>query len=243
MADLREIDTAKPVPRHVAIIMDGNGRWAQQHKLRSRLQGHEAGAESVRAALRACDALHVRYLTLFAFSYENWKRPKDETDGLMRLLSRFIEDNIGELMERGIRLRAIGRLDLMPADTRAVLDAAIARSRGNAKLDLVLALSYGARQELVDAARSIAAAVQEGGLSPAAITEQTIASRLYAPDVPDPDLLIRTSGEFRVSNFLLWQISYTELYVAPVLWPDFREEHFYDAVRDYQRRDRRYGGR
>ncbi|MCX7848091.1 MAG: isoprenyl transferase [bacterium] len=235
------IDPQKPLPRHVAIIMDGNGRWAQQHGYAARLQGHRAGVESVKAVLRACQELRIRYLTLFAFSTENWKRPKDEVDGLMRLLRDFLVENMGELVEKGVRLRAIGHLQDLPDPTRHALEEAIERSRQNMALDLILALSYGARQEIVDAARRIAEDVQRGLLRPSEITEQTIQARLYAPDVPDPDLLIRTSGELRVSNFLLWQISYAELYITPVLWPDFREPHFYEAVRAFQGRQRRFG--
>jgi len=221
--------------------MDGNGRWAQQRGLMARLKGHEAGAESVRAVLRACDKLDVRYLTLFAFSTENWKRPKDEVDGLMRLLTRFLDDNERELLEKNIRLRTIGRIDDLPGHTRSALDRVMDRSRGNTKLDLILALSYGARQELVEAVRAIASRAQRGELEPATITEETFRSHLYAPDVPDPDLLVRTSGELRISNFLLWQISYSELYVTPVLWPDFREADLYDAVIAFQQRSRRFG--
>ena len=221
--------------------MDGNGRWARQHRLKSRLLGHEAGAESIRATLRACDQLHIRYLTLYAFSHENWQRPQEEVQGLMNLLQRFIRENIAELMEKGIRLRSIGRIHELPAAVQAVLHEAEVRSRGNTKLDLLLALSYGGRQEIVDAVKAIAAKVAAGELPPEAIAEETIAAHLYAPDVPDPDLLIRSSGEMRVSNFLLWEISYTELYVTPVLWPDFREEHLEAAVVDYQARSRRFG--
>lgn len=241
MADLAQIDMSKPLPRHVAIIMDGNGRWARQHGYSARLQGHRAGAETVKAVLRACNELHIRYLTLFAFSTENWKRPAREVEGLMRLLREFLADNIGELMEKGIRLRAIGHLQDLPEATRAALEDAITRSQHNAKLDLILALSYGARQELVDAARRIAQDVLSGVLNPEEIDEHAIQQRLYAPDVPDPDLLIRTSGELRISNFLLWQISYSELYVTPILWPDFREADFYDAICAFQARQRRFG--
>jgi undecaprenyl diphosphate synthase len=241
MAALEDIDRTHPLPRHVAIIMDGNGRWAQQHRLRSRLQGHEAGAESVRAVLRAAEALRLRYVTLYAFSTENWKRPREEIDGLMRLLNRFIDDNIDELCEKGIRLRTIGHIDDLPERTRAVLRNAIARSEGNTARDLILALSYGSRQELCDCVTRIAAKVAAGTLTTAAISQETIAAHLDAPDVPDPELLIRTSGELRISNFLLWQIAYTELYITPVLWPDFREASFYDAILAFQARRRRFG--
>ena len=241
MASLDQIDRAKPIPRHIAIIMDGNGRWAKKQGLMARLKGHEAGSESVRAVLRACDKLDVRYLTLFAFSTENWKRPKDEVAGLMGLLRRFLDDNEAELLEKNIRLRAIGRIDDLPAATRASLDRSMDRSRNNTKLDLILALSYGARQEIVEGVQAIAARVQKGEIAPSAIDERTIRAHLYAPDIPDPDLLIRTSGEMRISNFLLWQISYAELYVTPVLWPDFKEADLYDAVLAFQQRVRRFG--
>jgi len=241
MAALNEIDRAKPIPRHVAIIMDGNGRWAAAHKLESRLKGHEVGSESVRAVLRACQNVGVQYLTLYAFSTENWKRPPDEVKGLMELLRSFLLANTAELMERQVRLRVIGEHERLPAATRVVLEDVIARSAQNTGPTLILALSYGARQELVHAAQSIARAVQQGRLDPARIDEATLAAHLYAPDVPDPDLLIRTSGEQRLSNFLLWQLSYAELYVTPVLWPDFREQQFYDALVEYQRRIRRFG--
>jgi undecaprenyl diphosphate synthase len=241
MAVLEDIDRARPLPRHVAIIMDGNGRWARQHRLRTRLQGHEAGAESVRAVLRAAEAIALRYLTLYAFSTENWKRPREEVEGLMELLRRFIDDNVDELCEKGIRLRTIGQTEALPERTRAALQSAIERSRDNAQLDLVLALNYGGRQELCDSVRRIAAEVAAGRLAPEAIDAETIARHLDAPDVPDPDLLIRTSGELRVSNFLLWQIAYTEFYATPVLWPDFREETFYEAIVAYQSRARRFG--
>jgi undecaprenyl diphosphate synthase len=241
MADLAQIDRQKPVPRHVAIIMDGNGRWARAHRLEARLKGHEAGAEAVRAALRACAQTGIEYLTLYAFSTENWKRPADEVQGLMKLLQHFLRSNLHELHEQRVRLRAIGRLDMLPAETRAALEEGIAQTAGYTARQLILALSYGARQELADALRAIAAKVQRGELAPAQIDEQTIAAHLYAPDVPDPDLMIRTSGELRISNFLLWQLSYAELYVTPVLWPDFREADLYAALVAYQQRSRRFG--
>ena len=241
MSTLEQIDRARPIPHHIAIIMDGNGRWAKQRGMIARLKGHEAGSESVRAVLRACDKLDVRYLTLFAFSTENWKRPKDEVDGLMYLLKRFLDENEAELIEKNIRLRTIGRIDDLPAATRASLDRSMDRSRTNTKLDLILALSYGSRQEIVAGVQAIATRVRAGEIEPAAITEETIRAHLFAPDVPDPDLLIRTSGEMRISNFLLWQISYAELYVTPVLWPDFKEADLYDAVVAYQQRSRRFG--
>ena len=238
---ISQVDFDQPVPRHVAIIMDGNGRWAKEHGLSSRLKGHEAGTEAIRAVLRACDNVGVRYLTLYAFSTENWKRPKAEVTGLMKLLRKFLIKNTDELIEKGIRLRAIGQVEKLPLETRAELENSIEKSRANTKLDLILALSYGSRTEIVDCIRRIASNVKNGKLAPEEISEQTVEQNLYAPDVPDPDLLIRTSGEFRVSNFLLWQISYAEIHVTPVLWPDFKEDDFYKAIADFQSRSRRFG--
>ncbi len=241
--NFKNIDFHKPVPKHVAVIMDGNGRWAKKQGLIARLKGHEAGAETIRAVLRACNEVGIRYLTLYAFSTENWKRSKSEVSGLMELLRRFLIKNTDELIEKGIRLRAIGQIDRLPARTREELERSIERSIHCKKLDLVLALSYGSRTEIVDCIQQIASIVKDGKLAPEEITEETVKQHLYAPDVPDPELLIRTSGEMRISNFLLWQISYSEIYVTPTLWPDFRENDFYEAIADYQNRSRRYGGR
>ena len=239
----KNIDFDKPVPKHVAAIMDGNGRWAKKQGLIARLKGHEAGAETIRAVLRACDEVGIRYLTLYAFSTENWKRSKSEVTGLMELLRRFLIKNTDELIEKGIRLRAIGQIDRLPTKTREELERSIEKSKHCKKLDLILALSYGSRREIVDCIRQIVSNVRSGELNPEDITEDTVKQNLYAPDVPDPELLIRTSGEMRISNFLLWQISYSEIYVTPTLWPDFRENDFYEAIADYQKRSRRYGGR
>lgn len=241
MAQLSEIDLNKAIPEHVAVIMDGNGRWARQNKLKTRIQGHEAGAESVRAVLRACADSGVRYLTLYAFSTENWKRPANEIHGLMGLLEKFLRANTAELIHNNIKLRAIGRLDDLPDNVLSALNEAMEATAGNSQQELILALSYGGRSELVDVTRDIAREVQAGRLAPAEITEETIRSHLYAPEIPDPDLMIRTSGEQRISNFLLWQLSYSELYISRVLWPDFRETDFYDALVEYQRRSRRFG--
>lgn len=227
-------------PRHVAIIMDGNGRWAKQRGL-PRLRGHEEGAESVRAILRACRDANVEYLTLYAFSVENWVRPRDEIGGLMRLLRVFLDKNEHELHEHEIRFRVIGRMHDLPKLIQRRLNKAIESTLSYKRSTLTLALSYGGRAELVDAVKRIAVDVKEGKLHPERITEKTIASRLYAPDIPDPDFMIRTSGEMRISNFLLWQLSYAELYVTDVLWPDFREEHFNAALAEYARRHRRFG--
>jgi undecaprenyl diphosphate synthase len=236
------IDFDKPVPKHIAVIMDGNGRWAKKQGLVARLKGHEAGAETIRAVLRACDKAGVRYLTLYAFSTENWRRSKSEVAGLMELLRRFLIKNTDELIEKGIRLRAIGQIDRLPDQTRKELEHSIEKSKNETKLDLILALSYGGRTEIVDCIRQISSIVQSGELNPEDISEETVKQNLYAPDVPDPELLIRTSGEFRISNFLLWQISYSEIYVTETLWPDFREDNFYEAIADYQKRSRRFGG-
>ena len=228
------------IPRHVAIIMDGNGRWAKQ-RLRPRLFGHRAGAESLRAVLRACRDHGVEYLTVYAFSTENWVRPQDEVSGLMSLLRTFLKKDEHELHENQVRLRVIGRIQDLPKAVRAELERVMAATKNYAKGHLILALSYGGRSELVDAVRTIAADVQAGRLDPAAIDEAAIAARLYLPDVPDPDLMIRTSGELRLSNFLLWQLSYAEFYFTETLWPDFREPHFAKALEEFARRQRRFG--
>ncbi len=228
------------LPRHVAIIMDGNGRWAKRRRL-PRLRGHEAGAESVIAAVRACGDLGIACLTLYAFSVENWSRPRAEIAGLMALIRRFLREREAELHERRIRLRVIGRMCDLPADVRRALDRVMAETAEYPDRQLVLALSYGGRAEIADAARRIGEAVRAGTLDPRDIDEAAVAARLYAPDVPDPDLMIRTSGELRLSNFLLWQLSYAELFFSEVLWPDFRERHLVEAVEDYRRRQRRFG--
>jgi undecaprenyl diphosphate synthase len=228
------------IPRHVAIIMDGNGRWAQQRGL-PRLRGHEEGAESVRAVIRACRAAGIHYLTLYAFSVENWVRPRSEIRGLMRLLRTFLEDREHELHENQVRLRMIGRMHDLPLPVQLGLKRVMNATADYRSGELILALSYGGRSEITDAVRALAKDVRAGRLDPSEIDEKVIASRLYAPDVPDPDLLIRTSGEMRLSNFLLWQLSYTELYVTDVLWPDFREEEFRKALDVYGTRKRRFG--
>ncbi len=229
------------IPQHVAIIMDGNGRWAQQRG-QPRLRGHEAGAESVRAALRACKKWGIRYLTLYAFSVENWRRPKAEIEGLMRLLVKFLRERESELHENQVRLRAIGRLEDFPDNVRAELKRVCAATAHYAERTLVLALGYGGRTEIAHAVREIARQARDGRLDIESIDEATVSAHLYAPDIPDPDLLIRTSGEMRISNFLLWQVSYAELYITDVLWPDFREPQFAAAIEEYGRRHRRFGG-
>jgi undecaprenyl diphosphate synthase len=234
------VETPANIPRHVAIIMDGNGRWAQQRGL-PRARGHEAGAESVRAIIHACREVGVKYLTLYAFSVENWTRPREEIGGLMALLIRFLKAEEAQLHEKRIRLSVIGRLEDLPPEVREGLERVMAATAGYDAGRLILALSYGGRTEIAAAARRIAEEVKAGRLEPAAVDEALFARHLYAPDVPDPDLLIRTSGEIRLSNFLLWQASYAELYFTPVLWPDFREEQFREALREYGRRQRRFG--
>ena len=232
---------AGKVPRHVAIIMDGNGRWAQQHKL-PRLSGHEAGRKSVKKVVQAAIAHGVRYLTLYAFSVENWQRPRDEVQGLMGLLRLVLREELAEMGREGVKLRAMGRLQDLPEAVREELESAIEKTKANTKLDLILALSYGSRVEITEAARAIAREAKSGQLEADKITEETISQHLYTRDLPDPDLLIRTSGEMRISNFMLWQISYAEIHVTPVLWPDFGKEEFAAALADYARRDRRFGG-
>ena len=228
------------VPRHVAVIMDGNGRWAKQRG-RPRLFGHRAGAESLRAILRACRDHGVEFLTVYAFSTENWVRPEDEVSGLMSLLKTFLKKDEHELHENQVRLRVTGRLQDLPKAVRNELERVMAATRNYEKGHLILALSYGGRAEIVDAVRAIASDVRAGKLAPEAIDEKAIAARLYLPDVPDPDLMIRTSGELRLSNFLLWELSYSEFYFTETLWPDFREADFAKALEEYARRQRRYG--
>ena len=233
-------DAAPKVPQHVAIIMDGNGRWAKQRGL-PRIKGHQEGAESVRAVLRACRVAGVKYLTLYAFSSENWVRPKAEVRGLMMLLIRFLRKQAHELHDNQVQLRVSGHVDDLPADVRKELDRVIAETRDYQKGVLTLCLSYGGRTELVDAVKTLAEKVKKGALAAADIDEAAISSHLYQPDIPDPDLMIRTSGEQRISNFLLWQLSYAEFYFTSVFWPDFREAQFHAAIEEYARRHRRFG--
>jgi len=221
--------------------MDGNGRWAQQHKL-PRLSGHEAGRKSVKKVVQAAIAHGVRYLTLYAFSVENWQRPRDEVQGLMGLLRLVLREELAEMGREGVRLRAMGRLQDLPEAVREELESAIEKTKANTKLDLILALSYGSRVEITEAVKAIAREVKSGQLDAETITEETISQHLYTRGLPDPDLLIRTSGEMRISNFMLWQISYAEIHVTPVLWPDFGKEEFAAALADYARRERRFGG-
>lgn len=231
---------AEQLPRHVAIIMDGNGRWAQQRGL-ERVAGHRQGAESVRTIVRHCARLGVEVLTLYSFSSENWKRPQDEVDALMRLCALHLIGERDELRENGVRLRQIGRRDALPEDVRRELAVTEALTAKNERLTLCLALNYGSRAEIVDAARQLAQRVADGALRPDAIDEAALAGELYTAGLPDPDLLIRTAGEMRLSNFLLWQLSYAEMHVTPVLWPEFGAEEFNVALRDYGQRVRRFG--
>jgi len=229
------------LPCHVAIIMDGNGRWAKQRSL-PRIEGHRAGAESARAIIRTAGELGIKYLTLYAFSVENWNRPKDEVDALMKYLVHYLKTETPELNKSNVRLHVIGQIYRLPEVVQEHLKKSISTLSRNNGLTLIMALSYGGRTEIVEAVRSIASKVKSGELDPADITEQVFAQNLYTRNLPDPDLLIRTSGEMRVSNFLLWQISYAELVVTQTLWPDFRKAQFYEALEEYARRHRRFGG-
>ena len=236
---MQSIDPAK-LPRHVGIIMDGNGRWAKQ-RFRNRIFGHEEGANSVREVARCCRKLEIPYLTLYAFSKENWQRPKSEVSALWSLLDRFLESELPEMVDKEIRLRHLGDPEGIPEDVLARLRKAIDETSGFDKLTLSLAINYGGRQEILRAARKFAQDVQEGRHLPEGLTDEFFSSYLFTADYPDPDLIIRTGGEYRVSNFLLWQLAYAELYTSQLLWPDFREEQFMEALVDYQGRERRFG--
>ena len=228
------------VPRHIAVIMDGNGRWAKSRGL-PRAAGHRAGAETVREAVDFCQEVGVEYLTLYAFSSENWNRPQKEIDALMKLLERFLKTKTAEFAKKNVRLQAIGRTHLLPSSCLNELNKVIEKTSHNTGLTLILALSYGSREEIADATRRIVAKVQSGELSPGEIDNQTISDHLDTAGYPDPDLLIRTSGEFRLSNFLLWQLSYAEFFITSKNWPDFRKSDFREAVENYSRRHRRFG--
>lgn len=220
--------------------MDGNGRWAREKGL-PRRDGHRAGAESVREVVEACKKIGVRFLTLFAFSSENWNRPKPEIRALMALLKEFLRVKTSEMKEQGVRLHAIGRLKDLPADCRKALNSAIEQTASNTEIDVILALSYGSREEIVDAARQLAREAASGVLDPEDIDNEMMSQRLYTSNIPDPDLLIRTSGERRISNFLLWQISYAEIVINDKFWPDFRESDLNEAIAEYAQRNRRFG--
>ena len=229
------------LPRHVAVIMDGNGRWAKK-RLLNRVMGHEKGADTVRAIVRTCRELGISVLTLYAFSTENWQRPATEVNALMGLLKRFLNSEEAELKDKNIRLGVIGQRHRLPAEVNAVIDRVQAATADSDGMLLNLALSYGGRTEITEMVQAIAAKAAAGELSPERIDEQTVADHLYTRGLPDPDLLIRTSGEMRISNFLLWQLAYTELYVTPTLWPDFTSEEFVRILNDFSQRDRRFGG-
>lgn len=229
------------LPQHVAVIMDGNGRWAKQRHL-PRIEGHRQGAESARVIIRTAGDLGIKYLTLYAFSAENWNRPKDEVDTLMKYLINYLKSETPDLNKNNVRLEAIGQIYRLPENVQEQLRKSIATLSKNNGLTLVLALSYGGRNEIVEAVRGIAEKARRGQLDPADITEQTVSQHLWTRAMPDPDLLIRTSGEMRVSNFLLWQISYAEFVITPTLWPDFRKPQFYAALEEYGKRHRRFGG-
>ena len=228
------------LPRHVAIIMDGNGRWAKK-RLLNRIKGHEKGADAVRAVVRACREIGIPYLTLYAFSTENWARPQMEVDALMALLQKFLKTEAEELRTNNIRLRTIGETHRLPDEVRRSLEEVISQTRPNDGLNLILALSYGGRSEIIHAVREVAAEAAAGQLAPAAIDDALLAGKLFTRDIPDPDLLIRTSGEMRLSNFLLWQLAYAEFCFTPTLWPDFGKEEFIQILTDYQGRERRFG--
>jgi undecaprenyl diphosphate synthase len=229
------------IPRHVAIIMDGNGRWAKQRG-KPRLAGHKAGAAMVREAIATAIELGISYLTIYSFSTENWTRPKDEVKGIMTLFVEVLERELASLQEKDVRVRLIGDTSRLPDKTRAAFENCVAKTADNEGLTLVVAVNYGARSDIVGAVRAIATEVHEGALSPEQIDAETIADHLSTTDIPDPDLLIRTSGEMRISNFLLFEIAYSEIVVSETLWPDFDRDAFLECVIAYQRRVRRYGG-
>jgi undecaprenyl diphosphate synthase len=238
-ADLNGLDPAK-LPTHIAVIMDGNGRWAKR-RLLNRVKGHEKGADTVRTVVRTCREIGIQFLTLYAFSTENWQRPKAEVSALMTLLKKYIVSEKTELHQQNIRLNVLGEMASLPEDVRTALNDILSLTRDNAAMTLNLALNYGGRTEIVKMVREIALEVQAGRLDPGAIDAEVVARHLYTGGMPDPDLLIRTSGELRISNFLLWQIAYAEIFVTPTLWPDFNREEFVAILRQYQRRERRFG--
>lgn len=236
---MRDFPTDK-LPRHIAIIMDGNGRWAKK-RLLNRINGHRKGIDVARDTVRFCRELGIGYLTLYTFSRENWNRPEHEVQMLMKYLEAHLRGEEKTLVENNIRFKAIGSVSELPQGVRDVIDGLEAKTSGNTGMVLQLALSYSGREEITRAARSLAMDVYKGSLLPNDITEEMFQSRLYTGDGPDPDLLIRTSGEKRISNFLLWQLAYTEIYITDALWPDFTRAHLEDAIKDYQKRDRRFG--
>lgn len=239
-SQLKEQLVLSKLPRHVAIIMDGNGRWAKQQG-KPRIEGHRAGTQSVRAIVEASVELGIQALTVYAFSSENWRRPALEIKALMRLLVEYLKRELRELNENNIRLKTIGRVEALPPEVRKQLNFTIENTRNNNGLILTLALNYGGQHEILDAVKKILYNIQENKISIDTLTPEVFASYLYTADLPELDLMIRTSGEMRISNFLLWQVAYAELYVTPVLWPDFRKQHFYEALIEYQHRARRFG--
>jgi undecaprenyl diphosphate synthase len=231
---------ATGLPRHVAVIMDGNGRWAKK-RLLNRVKGHEKGVESVRTIVRACREFEIPYLTLYAFSTENWQRPQNEIKALMSLLKSFLKKELPELMKQQIRLKAIGQIHRLPQDVFKVLEAAMDETSANEKMTLNLALSYGGRTEITEMVQAIGRKVARGDINPDEIDQGVVADHLYTHGIPDPDLMIRTSGEMRISNFLLWQLAYAEIFVTPTLWPDFSRDEFIQILDQYRKRDRRFG--
>ncbi len=240
MASLKEHIDFNNLPQHVAVIMDGNGRWAKK-KGALRIFGHRNAVQAVRDVIEGCGELGIKYLTLYAFSTENWNRPKEEIDGLMELLVNTLKQEIGKLNENQVKLKTIGDTSHLPGDCQKNLEWAMDQTKGNSGLTLVLALSYSGRWEILKAVRELALEVKNGKLDPSVINEKIFENFLETSGIPDPELLIRTSGELRISNFLLWQVAYTELYITPTLWPDFRKEHLYEAICSYQQRERRFG--
>ena len=235
-----ELDPNK-IPRHIAIIMDGNGRWAKARGL-SRIEGHRAAVKAVRETVEICVELGIEYLTLYAFSVDNWRRPKKEVDALMRLLKQFLKKERSKLMEHEIRLVAIGRLKELPLGVQEEIKKTTSLTRNNKGLTLILALNYGGRSEIVDSVKRCITDIKKGNIDINDINEENFSDYLYTKNIPDPDLLIRTSGEYRISNFLLWQISYSEIWITPILWPDFRKKHVVQSIKEYGERERRYGG-
>jgi undecaprenyl diphosphate synthase len=236
---MKKIDLGK-LPQHIAIIMDGNGRWAEKHAF-GRIAGHRRGANSVKAVVKACREIGIEYLTLYAFSVENWLRPREEVDALMGLLDKFLRSELDEMLRNGIRLVAIGDIGSLSGPLRNMLAEAMEKTAYNDGMVLNLALSYGGRDEIVAAVKGILKDCQIGKITPQALTKELFSTYLYTADIPDTDLLIRTSGEYRLSNFLLWQSAYTEFYFSDVLWPDFRRRHLLEAIAEFQRRERRFG--
>jgi undecaprenyl diphosphate synthase len=237
---LREKIDLKRLPVHIAIIMDGNGRWAQKNGM-ERFMGHQEGVVSVRKIVEATGQLGIKYLTVYTFSTENWSRPQEEVDALMALMITAVRRETKDLMANNVRLRTIGDIDRLPSLTRQELDACMEDTKDNTGLTLILALSYSSKWELTEAVKKIIREVKDGTLAVSQINETIISSHLSTKDIPDPDLLIRTGGEFRISNYLLWQLAYSELYFTDTYWPDFREENLFAAIVDYQKRERRFG--